>query len=126
MTPDSFERELSRLFEAQRRADEASAPDLDALLARTEPRRRRPAGRRIAYAITIAGLVAAAVLLVRGDARRGVAPPAEAGQLADWQSPTAFLLETPGSELLTEIPTLAAQPTAETVSAPRPTKGVAR
>jgi hypothetical protein len=124
VTPE--ERELSRLFESERRADESAAPDLDALLAR-RPRRRRSAGRRIALATAaaLASLVTAAVLLVRGAAHR--APAAEPPkQLADWQSPTDFLLDTPGSELLTQIPTLSVPPDAGNAGVPQPTKGVAR
>ena len=129
MTPDSFEpdRELSRLFEAGRRTDESAAPDLETLLARG-PRRRTSSGRRIAFATALAILVTVAVLLMYapGDARR-VTPVAEPPmQLADWESPTDFLLETPGSELLTQIPTLAPSAVRENVSSPQLTKGVAR
>jgi len=124
MTPE--ERELSRLFEAERRADESAAPDLDALLVR-RPRRPRSAGRRIALttAAALASLVTVAVLLVRGAAHRAASaePPV---QLADWQSPTDFLLDTPGSELLTQIPTLSVPPDAGNAGVPQPTKGVAR
>jgi hypothetical protein len=122
MTPE--ERELSRLFEAARRADESAAPDLDALLARG-PRPRRSAGRAIAFAAAATLLLAIAVLLVRHDARTAPAPEAPV-QLADWESPTAFLLDTPGSELLTEIPTLAPSTAKENDSSHQPTKGVER
>ncbi|HEY2798277.1 MAG TPA: hypothetical protein VGK26_10355 [Thermoanaerobaculia bacterium] len=129
MTQDSFEpdRELSRLFEAERRADESAAPDLGALLAR-RPRRRISVGRRIAWALALASLVTLAILLVdvHKGAPRQVTPPAEVVQLADWESPTAFLLDNPGSELLTEIPNLASSPANENVSSPEPTKGVTR
>src|SRR5262249_29244854 len=102
----------------------------DGLLARTRPRRRLPASR-IVYAAAIASLVAVAVLLVRGsDLRRASPPappaPAEAVQIADWESPTSFLLDTPGAELLSAIPTLASSSAAENASSPEPTKGVAR
>jgi hypothetical protein len=133
VTHDSFEpdrdRELSRLFEAERRADESAAPDLDALLAR-RPRRRTSAGRRLVLWATaaLAALVTVAALLmnVRGGPHP-IAPAAEPPlQLADWESPTAFLLDTPGSELLTEIPTLASLAANENVASPQPTKGVTR
>ena len=126
MTDDDRDRELTRLFEAERRADESAAPDLDGLLTRVRPRGVRPgARRRIALALAVAGVLAAAVLLVRGGASYRGAPPADSAQLAEWKSPTAFLLQTPGSELLTQVPTLASPPTDDPV-APQPTKGVAQ
>ena len=125
MTPDERDRELSRLFEAERRADESDAPDLEALLARTRRRRSMIPDHRLVPAVAMAILVAATLLLVRG-ARRPVTPATEAVQLADWKSPTEFLLETPGSELLTQIPTLSSDPIVENASPPPPTKGVAR
>ena len=121
MTPE--DRELSRLFEAARRADESAAPDLERLLARSRRRRPTSASRRIAYAAAVACLVTVAVVLLRGV---HPAPAAETLQLADWLSPTDFLLDTPGSELLSELPTLASLPNAENASSPQITKGVSR
>jgi hypothetical protein len=135
VTPDSFEpdsdleRELSRLFEVERRADESAAPDLDALLAR-RPRRRTSAGRRSAYAAAALAILATVAVLLfgvhEGGLHRVTPAAAPALQLADWESPTAFLLDTPGSELLMQVPTLAVPPTAGNAGVPQPTKGVAR
>ena len=122
MTPE--ERELARLFEAARRADESGAPDLDTLLSRG-PRRRGSAGRLIALGAAAAVLLAIAVLLARHAARATRAPEVPV-QLADWESPTAFLLDTPGSELLTRLPTLSVPMPVGTAAVPQPTKGVAR
>jgi hypothetical protein len=119
------DRDLSRLFEAARRADESAAPELDALLALTRPRRHAPAVRIFVLAAATASLIAIAVLLVHGGARVAPAPEPPL-QLADWESPTGFLLDTPGSELLTEIPTLAVPPIAGDAGGSQPTKGVAR
>ena len=81
----------------------------------------------------MAVVVAAAVLLLRAGALGPGAPTAAdyAIQLADWKSPTAFLLDTPGSELLSEVPSLSsltAPPIASDFGAavPQPTKGVSR
>jgi hypothetical protein len=123
---DDRDRELARLFGAARRADESAAPELEKLLERSRTRRPTSAGRRITYAAAIACLVTVAILLVRDGARRRIAPAAETPQLADWQSPTDFLLDTPGSDLLTELPTLASLPNAENASSPEITKGVSR
>ena len=126
---DERARELARLFEADRRADESAAPAFNELLAR-RPRRRRAAGAfsTLALAAAVAVFVAAAVLLLRAGALRPGAPsPAEGTlQLAEWKSPTAFLLDTPGSELLSEVPSLSAAPIAPAFGAalPQPTKGV--
>jgi hypothetical protein len=73
-------------------------------------------------------VVAAAVLLLRAGALRPGAPSGGRAsiQLADWKSPTAFLLDTPGSELLSEVPSLSTAPIASDFGAavPQPTKGV--
>jgi len=100
------------------------SPDLDALLSRG-PRRRRSAGRLIALGAAAAFLLAIAVLLARHGARTPPAPEPPV-QLADWESPTAFLLDTPGSELLTQIPSLSVPMPAGPAGVPRPMKGVAR
>ncbi|MGE5412680.1 MAG: hypothetical protein ACM3NW_00780, partial [Syntrophomonadaceae bacterium] len=75
-------------------------------------------------------LVAAAVLVRARLFRPGVSPPVaptESARLADWKSPTGFLLRTPGSELLDRAPVLVSSPLAiEASTAPPPTKGVER
>jgi len=132
MTGADRDRELLALFEAERRDDESAAPRLDALLARPKVRRAQAGGmlRQLDVAAALAAILAAAVLVLRSGARppAGAPSPAaanEPAQLADWKSPTAFLLETPGSELLTQVPTFAS-PIAGGAAALRPTKGVER
>jgi hypothetical protein len=133
VTPDDRERDrererdeqLSALFATQRREDEAAAPALEALLARSRTRRARagviPA---LALAASVAAVIAAAVLVLRSGAASTAAPSADAEQLAEWTSPTAFLLDTPGSELFSQIPSLEFEPVAGGAPAPSPTKGV--
>ena len=134
MIPEDRDRELSRLFEAERLADESGAPPLDTFLGRSRPRRARAADalQRLALAAAVALVIAtAAVVLRSGTPAAGPGEP-ETTQIAEWRSPTAFLLDTPGSELLTDVPTLtlsnrplvSAEP--GEAAAPQPTKGVAQ
>jgi hypothetical protein len=121
------DRDLSALFQAERIADESAAPPLDSLL--VAARRRRAGGvgalPRLALAASVAGVLAAAALVLRSPSR---AASDETVSLAEWKSPTAFLLETPGSELLTEVPTLSVPPLSggDGAAAPQPTKGAPR
>jgi hypothetical protein len=122
---------LSRLFEAERRADESAAPPLDALLARAIGPRVSPvrAVRQLDVAAALAAILAAGALVLRSGATRPASPApaaAETVRLADWESPTAFLLDTPGDELLTQIPSFDSPPTSDGAPAPSPTEGVAR
>jgi hypothetical protein len=134
VTPDDRDRELSRLFQAERLADESAAPRLDELFGRARPRRVRAGDAlgRLALAAAVAGVIAAAAAVLRSGASVESAPAAtpvaETVQLAEWRSPTAFLLDTPGSELLTEVPILSTAPLAESAgaAAPQPPKGVAQ
>jgi hypothetical protein len=125
------DREISRLLQAERLADESAAPPLDELLGRARPRRLRAGDAlgRVALAAAVAGVIAGAAAVLRSGASVQPSPSAAAEmQLAEWRSPTAFLLETPGSELLTEVPTLSIPPLAEGAgaAAPQPTKGVSQ
>jgi hypothetical protein len=126
------DRELASLLEAERRDDEAAAPPFDAILARS----RRPdksafhALRQLDIAAAVAALLVAAALVLRSGSAHSAAPATPAAiasvPLAEWQSPTAFLLETPASELLTEVPTFASPLADDGDVAPQPTKGVER
>lgn len=127
--------EIARLFEAQRVSDEVAAPDLDALLAR--PARRRAsevrAIRRFTIGAAALAAVAAAVILLRPSppGRPSVSDasglPNAALELAGWKAPTDAFLQTPGSDLWTEVPDLApAAPQLETGVLLETTKGVER
>jgi hypothetical protein len=131
MRPDDSDREIARLFDEQRRADEASAPTLHELLARSRrlqaPRRR--AAIRIALAAATVAAAIASVLLLRparprtGGQETALAPAAS--QLASWKAPTDSLLQTPGSELWTRVPILISRASPVDTSHPvETTKGV--
>lgn len=131
--PDDRDRDLARLLESERREDEGNAPDLHELLARTRRRSRGPAVAlsRLGLAVALAAVAAAAALVARSALSRRAVPrpvtPTESVRLADWRSPTGFLLRTPGSELLERAPVLVSRPLATGAStAPSPTKGVER
>ena len=113
MNPKDLESELTRLFEEQRRADEASAPGFRELMARARAATRggdfAPAreGRWAWRAVFIA---AAFVALATGlyFLRPAHEPrmTSNAPTLADWKAPTDILLQTPGAELLARLPVL--------------------
>lgn len=113
MTPKDLESELTRLFEEQRRADEASAPDFRELMARaraaTKGHDYAPAREgRWAWGAVVAA--AASVALAAGLYFLRPPPeprmPSNASTLADWNAPTDVLLQTPGAELLGRLPVL--------------------
>jgi hypothetical protein len=111
MTSEIPDPDLTRLFESERLDAEASAPDLDELLARPRRRPRPGAIRLVALSAALVALAAAA-LLVRtasrpGRARESADASPASVQLADWKAPTDILLATPGSDLWTRVPTLA-------------------
>jgi hypothetical protein len=105
MGSDDSDREIARLFQEQRRADEASAPALNGLLARPRGRRLRPRRRIVAIALATTVVAAIASVLLLRPAKPRVAPTSEL-QLASWKAPTDALLRTPGSELWTRVPIL--------------------
>jgi hypothetical protein len=133
VTAEDRDRELSRLFEVERLADESAASPLDAVLGRPSRRRAGAAGalHRLALAAAVALVIAASAVVLRSGASHAPGPGApDTTQLAEWKSPTAFLLDTPGSELLTEVPSLTTLSTGSLAStepgdaaAPQPTKG---
>jgi hypothetical protein len=93
------DRDLTRRFDALRRADRAAAPDFGALV-RRRAIRQRPVALR-------AALVAATVLLAIGGV--GLATRRtrdEMPSVLTWRSPTAALLRMPGQGLLHDMPTL--------------------
>lgn len=113
MNPKDLDSELTRLFEEQRRADEASAPDFRELMARARaaakgrdfaPAREGRWGRRVV--LTAAALIALATGLSLLRPAREPRRPSNAATLADWKAPTDVLLQTPGAELLARLPVL--------------------
>lgn len=107
MQPEGHDEKLRKLFYGLREADRRATPPFSqvwrsAMASRTRPRRMR---RKRAF-VTVGAGVAAAVVLVTliylGPFSR--TPPAGTATLAQWQSPTAFLLNYPGQELFQEVP----------------------
>lgn len=131
MSSRDLDREIARLFEEQRRADQTSAPAFRQLLAR-RPARGARGGRWIrwpALAAVTAAVVVAAVLLLRQrppSSDQGPELFASATMLAAWKAPTDSLLETPGADLLGLLPVLVSPvPKAAPTQPPNP-KGVPR
>ncbi len=119
MTGD--DRDLRDLFASLRAEEESSAPDLEDLLRRQPVRgRSKSAGRLIAAGALLAAAIAAVVWLLpeiekpHGYRERPVA------FITQWKSPTDFLLDTPGRDLLQTVPSVGAEHEYE--FAPHPTQ----
>jgi hypothetical protein len=111
--------DLRERFAALRREDARSAPSFDRLL-RTAA---RPAPRPTARFAPAAGVVLAVAAVFFWGVRwhdRTARHAEPVIPLADWHSPTDFLLETPGSPLLREVPRIGDPTLNETVPARRP------
>jgi hypothetical protein len=112
MTARDEERETASALEQLRKADEASAPPFHAMLtsARAARLSRRSAiGRVLAAAtllVVIVGLVVFESKYPPASRRPAPAPSSAQASLESWESPTNFLLETPGSELWRGLPRL--------------------
>jgi hypothetical protein len=90
---------LKSEFEELRVHERARVPDFEALLAEV-PRRVRHA-RLLAGSVAIAAAIAAILLWPR-HIHHEVTPLS----ITQWRAPTDFLLNTPGSDLLGELPPL--------------------
>ena len=121
---DPRDTELRARFQAQRRTEANDAPAFASMMERARnvadgtavpfrPRQRRPNLRDIAYigGLATAAAIAALLVIPRGasneDAfeqavRRFQSDPA----LGAWQSPTDGLLDVPGSQLITTVPSV--------------------
>jgi hypothetical protein len=99
--------DLDRRFAALRRQEQEEGPPFRRVWTAAASRRRRWTAGPLRFATVSAAVVAAALLSAWFVALRVPAPPyASSPSLSDWQSPTAFLLRTPGQELLREPPAL--------------------
>ena len=87
---------LRGAFASLRREEQARGPTLQRILAR-----RAPARRVVLVPMFAAAAVLAIVALVLPQLRH---EPRPAISLAEWTEPTAFLLNTPGRELLSGVP----------------------
>ena len=100
---DDEDRELRRWFAAQRREDLEAAPPFRRVWAAA--RAKRPPRTRARLAVAAVALALLSLLWLRPDTRP--APePGMSGSIAQWRSPTDFLLATPGWELLSTVPAL--------------------
>jgi len=95
--------ELSSRFAALRREDAIRAPAFARLLApgaRPIPRSRLWLSAAAASVLIVAATFAWRIELHERTVRQSL----DAMPLADWRSPTDFLLDTPGSPLLRDVP----------------------
>lgn len=117
---------LREHFAALRRAEAASAPSFERVMAISRRRSNHAAWR---LAITACILVVAVGGMILRLSHPPGASTIRAPALADWRAPTDFLLDTPGRELLHTIPDLgrhtstgldALPPIGMTMPAPQP------
>jgi hypothetical protein len=97
-----MDEDLKRRFAELRAHDRQGTPSFDAMLAARPTNRYVPL--RLAAAIAVLVTVGAVTaVLVHGRATRF-----QPVMLASWQSPTAFLLQAPGADLLGTVPRVTA------------------
>ena len=112
MTARDEEPDVARALEQLRKADEASAPPFHATLksARGGRAPRRPAIGPALAAVALLVFIAGLLLLVSkhpfAPRRPAPAPSSAEASLERWESPTVFLLDTPGSEIWHGLPRL--------------------
>jgi hypothetical protein len=101
------DQDLRDRFSELRKEEEAQAPEFARLLkARAEQVRRWSPAYVAATALSLAITIAAALWLVHGPWRTRQGMQAPVASITAWKSPTDFLLETPGSEMLRNMPEL--------------------
>jgi hypothetical protein len=127
MTAKDEERAIASALEQRRKVDEASAPSFHATLtsARAGRAPRRSAIGSVLAAATLLAVIVGLVVLESKHpppvSRRPVPTPSSAkASLESWESPTDFLLETPGSELWSGLPRL---PSNQPTNSPSSKKG---
>jgi len=99
--------DLRDRFAALRREEEARTPEFARLLkTRVERVRRWPAVSMTAAAVCTVIVIAVALWLGRAAWRPHQEQRAAVASITAWKSPTDFLLETPGSEMLRTMPEL--------------------
>ena len=121
----SSDQDLAGLFQELRRSDESSAPRWsEALASRPTPHPIRWDFPVLRLAAVILLLGAAAVMSIRlYQDETGRRAPEREGTIAAWSSPTAWLLETPGRELWSDVPVLVETPSGPAQAAGTPRKG---
>ncbi|MBI4541092.1 MAG: hypothetical protein HY704_16440 [Gemmatimonadetes bacterium] len=116
MRDQTREMDLEDRFARLRAEDRSSAPALDGLLSKARPRRATRSPAPALAALTAVATAACALLVVairrERPESRGASPgsqqvsPSLALPAVRFPSPTDFLLDTPGVELLASIPAL--------------------
>jgi len=111
MTARDDEQEIASALEQLRNASEASAPSFHATLSSARAgraSRRSAVGSVLAVATLLAVIVGLVVLESKHPPPVSGRPAPSSAQvsLERWESPTEFLLDTPGSELWREMPRL--------------------
>ncbi|HEV8580494.1 MAG TPA: hypothetical protein VGX68_15615 [Thermoanaerobaculia bacterium] len=98
--PDQDSR-IAAAFSALRQDEEEQCPTFASVLARARMQsRRRVASHRPLLAVATGTAIAIAVLAA-WISLRVEQPPEPRPSIVEWRSPTGFLLETPGREVLT-------------------------
>lgn len=99
--------DLRERFAALRREEEAQTPEFALPSPGWAGRSRRwYAGKLFAGAVCVATMVAAVFLLWLMPPKPEREPGKPFASLTEWKSPTDFLLETPGRELLRTVPAI--------------------
>jgi hypothetical protein len=109
------DRDLHAVFTELRRQDASQVPEFAALIQHRGAERKPFPLRELAVAATC--IVIVALVLARFRPRPSVAP---VPSLTEWTSPTDFLLQTPGRELLKSVPQFGAWPDDARVPGARP------
>jgi hypothetical protein len=108
---------LREHFARLRRAEEPSTPGFERIVGL--PRHSDRGLQTPAMAACLALAVLAVVILRLSHPHRVPSTGAAAPMLADWHSPTDFLLDTPGRELLYAIPDIGRLPPVPTTAPAR-------
>ena len=110
MSDDREREEIAGWFRQLRQTEERDVPPFDEVweVARSQATRSR--SRRLYYRVgTAAALFALLAVPALWWQRHPQAPdvtPVQMASISQWQSPTAFLIETPGQKLLKTVPRL--------------------
>ncbi len=105
------DRDLRDSFAALRREEEARAPEFVVPLrpGHKDGLRNFP-GRLIAAAVCVAAIMAAVLWLRTAPQTARRVPDGPIASITNWKSPTNFLLDTPGRELLRTTPAIGVWP----------------
>ena len=103
-------------FARLRRAEEASTPSFEQVVGL--PRRSDRGMPGLAVTASVALVALTVVMLWVSHPHRPPSVHGAAPMLADWHSPTDFLLDTPGRELLHAIPDIGGLPSTRLGSTP--------